>query len=64
MHLGTTDEITRTGHSTIKSSNRLTILCILRDTCYELFCVFGDFYASGMQDSEVTKSLYGVAKFC
>ena len=32
-------------------------LCILRDACDELFCVFGDFYASGTQDTEVTKSL-------
>ena len=31
------------------------------DVCYELFCIFGDFYVSGMQDIhvhvEVTKSL-------
>ena len=33
-------------------------LCIPRDACQELLCVFGDdFYASGMQDAEVTKSL-------
>ena len=32
-------------------------LCVLRDACHELFCVFEDFYASGMQDTEVTKSL-------
>ena len=32
-------------------------LCILRDACHELFCVFGDFYASGRQDAEITKSL-------
>ena len=32
-------------------------LCVLQDACHELFCVFEDFYASGMQDTEVTKSL-------
>ena len=32
---------------------------ILLDACRELFCVFGDF-ASGMQDTEVTKSLSGI----
>ena len=32
-------------------------LCILRDACHKLFCVFGDFYAPGTQDAEVTKSL-------
>ena len=25
--------------------------------CHECLCVFGDFYALGMQDAEVTKSL-------
>ena len=33
-------------------------LCVPRDTCHELFCVFGDFYASGTHDAEVTKLLY------
>ena len=33
------------------------VLCVLRDACQELFCVFWDLYASGMQDAEVTKSL-------
>ena len=32
-------------------------LCVLRDASVELFCVFGDFYASGTQDAEVRKSL-------
>ena len=32
-------------------------LCVLQNAYYELFCVIGDFYESGMQDSEVTKSL-------
>ena len=31
-------------------------LCILWDACHELFYVFGDSYASGMQDVEETKS--------
>ena len=45
MHLQTTaTEITQTGYSTKKFSNQLIILCILWDTCHELFCVFGDFY--------------------
>ena len=35
----------------------MIILCILWDACHELFCVFGDFYASEMQDTEVKKSL-------
>ena len=33
-------------------------LCVLRDACHDIFCAFGDFYASGTQDAEVTKSLY------
>ena len=32
-------------------------LCVLWDACYELFWVFGDFYASGTQEEEVPKSL-------
>ena len=32
-------------------------LWILRDACHELFCAFGDFYASVMQHAEITKSL-------
>ena len=32
-------------------------LCILRDSCHELFSIFGDFYVLGTQDAEVTKSL-------
>ena len=39
------------------SSYRSIDLCVLRDACHELFCVFGDFYTSGTQDTEVTKSL-------
>ena len=30
---------------------------VLQDACHKLFCVSGDFYASGMEDAEVTKSL-------
>ena len=33
-------------------SDRGIDLCILLDACHELFCFFGDFYASGMQDAE------------
>ena len=33
-------------------------LCVLQDTCHELFCVFGVFYSPGTQDTEVTKSLH------
>ena len=32
-----------------------TLLCY---ECYELFCVFGAFYVSGMWDADVTKSLH------
>ena len=39
------------------SSDRSTNLCVLQDACHDLFCVFGDFYASRTQDTEVTKSL-------
>ena len=54
----TATEITRTGYFyKYTCSDRLIDLCILRDACHELFCIFGDFYASGMQDAEVTKSL-------
>ena len=35
----------------------MIVLYILRDAFHGLFCVFGDFYASGMQDTEVKKSL-------
>ena len=31
--------------------------------CHELFCVLADFYASGTQDAEVTKSLYDMKKY-
>ena len=31
-------------------------LCVLQEAYQKLFCVFGDFYASGAQDAEVTKS--------
>ena len=37
--------------------------CILRDACHDLFCIFGDFYASGKQDAEVTKSLVSHEKY-
>ena len=61
--------VTRTGytnyelHERDNSTNthvqidRSIDLCVLQDACYELFCVFKDFYASETQDIEVTKSL-------
>ena len=39
-------------------------LCVLRDACHELFCIVGDFYASGPQVAEVTKSLLTVKPLC
>ena len=42
------------------SSDRSIDLCVLQDACHELFCVFGDFYGSGTQDTEVTKSLKAI----
>ena len=50
-------EITRTGYTTKTFSDRLIDLCVPRDVCKALFCVFGAFYAPGMQDTEATKSL-------
>ena len=38
-------------------SDQSIVLCILRDSCHELFSIVGDFYVSGTQDAEVTKSL-------
>ena len=35
----------------------MTDLSILWDACNELICIFENFYASGMQDTEVTISL-------
>ena len=32
-------------------------ICVLQDVFHVIFCVFGDFYASGTQNAEVTKSL-------
>ena len=55
MHRSTTaiitaTEITQKGYFyTYTCSDRSIDLCVLRDACYELFCVFGDFYASGTQ---------------
>ena len=57
MHPSTTaTEISRTGYSTKKSSNRSIVLCVLQDAFHELICVFGDSYVFGTQDVEVTKS--------
>ena len=38
-------------------SDQLFNVCILQDAGHELFCVFGDFYASEIPDTEVTKSV-------
>ena len=46
-----------------KSSNQSIVFCVLHDACHELFCVFGDFYASGTHDAEVTKSLLNEGDF-
>ena len=55
----TATEITRTGYFyKYTCSDRSIELYVLRDAWHGLFCIFGDFYASGNQDAEVTKSLY------
>ena len=46
----------RIGYSTKTSSDR-SIFAFYGTHAMNYFCVFGDFYASGMQDAEVTKSL-------
>ena len=38
-------------------SDQSTDLYILRNSCHELFSILGDFYVSGTQNAEVTKSL-------
>ena len=48
----------QTGYLTKTSSYQSIDLCVLWNACNLLFCIFGDFYASGMQDAEVTKSLW------
>ena len=40
-----------------RSIDRSIDLCVLQDTYHDLFRAFEDFYLSGMQDAEVTKSL-------
>ena len=48
MNLRTTAaEITRTGYSIKKSSNRSIVVCVLRDACHKLICVFGNFMHQG-----------------
>ena len=39
----TATEIRWTGYSTKTSSDLSIDLCVLRDACHELFCIFGDF---------------------
>ena len=54
----TATEITQTGcFYKYTCSDQSINLCILRDACHELFCVFGDFYVTGTHDAEVVKSL-------
>ena len=55
----TATEIIQTGYSKKNSLDQSIDLCVsvLRDACHKLFCVFGNFYVSGTQDAEVTKSL-------
>ena len=43
--------------NTQSCSDQSIDLCVLWDACHELFCTCDDFYASGAQDTEVTKSL-------
>ena len=52
----TATEITQTGYSTKTSSDHSINLCILWNIYHKLCCFFGDFFPSGMQDAEVTKS--------
>ena len=59
----TAAEIEQTGFF-FKNIFRWIDLCVLQDASTELFCVFGDFYASGTHDAEVTKSLTFVLTFC
>ena len=51
-------EITQTGYSTKTSSDHSIDLCILWNIYHKLCCFFGDFFPSGTQDAEVTKSLH------
>ena len=56
MHHSTTVIITAT-EITQMGSDQSIDLYVLQVGCHELFCVFGDFYASGKQDAEGIKSL-------
>ena len=44
-------------HFTKTSSDQSINLCVLWDAYQKLFCIFGNFYESGTQGAEVTKSL-------
>jgi len=50
----TATEITQTGYFyKYTCSDPLINLCVRWDACHELlFCIFGDFLASGMQDAD------------
>ena len=54
----TATEIRRTGYSTKTSSDLSIDLCILRDVCHELFCIFGDFLCirdAGHRGNKITE---------
>ena len=59
----TTTEITQTGCSTKNLFRSINKSVPPTGHMHKLFCVFGDFYLSGTQDSEVTKSLIGSLEF-
>ena len=54
----TATEIRRTGYSTKTSSDLSIDLCVLRDVCHELFCIFGDFLCirdAGHRGNKITE---------
>ena len=40
-------------HHLIWRYDRSIDLCVLQDAYHKLFCIFGDFYAPGVQETEV-----------
>ena len=56
MHPSTTAIITTTEYTNRNISTNTHVQFLLPLECMPLlFCIFGDFYASGMQDAEVNK---------
>ena len=54
----TATEIARTGYFyKYTCSHRSIDIGVLPGARHDLFCIFGDFYVSGTQDAEATKSL-------